>query len=202
MEIGVYTFVDTGRDPATGQQTGAAAERTRRISLTSAVTALSSDAWRSHGARNYWRRAERFAPYVDLYPDAPTRSGHDLAKMHVSINSQAHIALNSRDAANEFFPAYSEVMSRIGRERGWPPTTRAQYDAARTKRGALFVGIPQEIVDKILFQHGIFGHQRFLAQIGIGSMPHAKIMQAIELLGSHVAPAVRNAIGETQTVTN
>ncbi|MDQ6611526.1 MAG: LLM class flavin-dependent oxidoreductase [Gemmatimonadota bacterium] len=139
---------------------------------------------------------ERYAPLVNLYRDTAARAGHDLATMHVGINSQAHIALNSQEAANEFFPAYADVMSRIGRERGWPPTTRAQYDAARTLRGALFVGSPQQIVDKILFQHDVFGHQRFLAQIGIGAMSHTKIMQAIELLGSHVAPTVRKAIGD------
>ena len=145
---------------------------------------------------------EQFSPLVDLYRDTAARAGHDVDKMHVSINSQAHIALNSQTAADEFFPAYADVMTRIGGERGWPPTTRQQYEAARTKRGALFVGSPQQIVDKILFQHSIFGHQRFLAQIGIGSMSHAKIMQAIELLGSHVAPAVRKAIGESTLKTS
>jgi alkanesulfonate monooxygenase SsuD/methylene tetrahydromethanopterin reductase-like flavin-dependent oxidoreductase (luciferase family) len=88
-------------------------------------------------------------------------------------------------------------MTRIGRERGWPPTTREQVEAGRTPRGHLFVGSPQEVIDKILFQHEIFGHQRFLAQLGVGTLPHAKIMHAIELLGTIVAPAVRKATAGT-----
>jgi probable LLM family oxidoreductase len=137
---------------------------------------------------------ERFAPLVNLYREAARRAGHNPATLPVSINSQAHIARDSQRAADEFFPAYAEVMGRIGQERGWQPGTRAQYEASRSPRGALFVGSPQQIIDKILFQHSIFGHQRFLAQIGIGTVSHANIMSAIELLGTQVAPAVRKAI--------
>lgn len=137
---------------------------------------------------------ERFAPLVALYRDTARRAGHDPTKLPVGINSHAYIADSSQQAADEFYPSYAEVMTRIGRERGWPPTTRAQFEALRSPRGALLVGSPQEVIDKILFQYEIFGHQRFLAQLTVGSMPHDKTMRAIELLGTKVAPAVRQEI--------
>jgi alkanesulfonate monooxygenase SsuD/methylene tetrahydromethanopterin reductase-like flavin-dependent oxidoreductase (luciferase family) len=86
-------------------------------------------------------------------------------------------------------------MARIGRERGWPPTTREQFEFMRSPQGALFVGDPNEVIDKILYEHELFGHQRFLAQFTVGAMPHDKVMRSIELLGTVVAPAVRKALG-------
>jgi probable LLM family oxidoreductase len=136
---------------------------------------------------------ERFAPLISLYRDTARRAGRDPAGLPVSINSHAFLADSSRQAADDFFPSYADLMSRIGRERGWPPTTRDQYEMMRSPRGALLVGSPQEVIDKILFQHELFGHQRFLAQLTVGTMPHAKVMRAIELLGTVVAPAVRRA---------
>ena len=138
---------------------------------------------------------ERFAPLVDLYRKAATQAGHDSALLPVGINSHAYIADTSAQARDEFFPAYATMMNRIGRERGWSNMTRAQFDALCAPRGALLVGSPAEVVEKILFEHELFGHQRFLAQISVGAMPHAKVMHAIELLGTAVAPAVRQALG-------
>ena len=86
------------------------------------------------------------------------------------------------------------MMNRIGRERGWPPMTREQFDALRAPRGALLVGSPQEVAEKILFQHELFGHQRFLAQMSVGPMPHDEVMRSIELLGTEVAPLVREEL--------
>ena len=86
-------------------------------------------------------------------------------------------------------------MTRIGRERGWPPTSRRQFDTETELQGALFVGSPQEVIDKILFQHEIFGHQRLLIQLTVGPSPHDKVMRAIELLGTEVAPVVRQEVG-------
>ncbi|MCW2974743.1 MAG: putative oxidoreductase, family, partial [Actinomycetia bacterium] len=96
--------------------------------------------------------------------------------------------------AEEFFPSYAAMMNAIGRERGWPPIQRQDFDALRTRRGALVVGNSEEVVEKILFQHEVFGHQRFLAQMSVGTIPHAKVMRAIELLGTEVAPAVRKEL--------
>lgn len=136
---------------------------------------------------------ERFVPLVNLYRDAARRAGHDPAQLPVGINSHAYIAATSQQAADEFFPAYSTMMNGIGRERGWAPMSRADFEAMRGPRGALAVGSPQQVVDKILFEREIFGHQRFGAQISVGSLPHAKAMKAIELLGTEVAPQVRSA---------
>jgi probable LLM family oxidoreductase len=137
---------------------------------------------------------ERFAPVVDLYRDAGKRAGHDPARLAVGINSHAYVAETSQQAADEFFPSYAAMMNAIGRERGWSPITREDFDALRGPRGALLVGSPQEVVDKILFQHDIFQHQRFLAQLSVGPMPHAQVLRAIELLGTEVAPQVRKAL--------
>ncbi|MEX2542354.1 MAG: Atu2307/SP_0267 family LLM class monooxygenase [Trueperaceae bacterium] len=137
---------------------------------------------------------ERFAPFADIYREAGARAGHAPEKLALSINSHVYLAADSRRAGDEFFPYYSTVMTRIGRERGWPPTTREQYDALRAPHGALLVGDPQEVIDKILFQHSIFGHQRFMAQCDVGTVPHDKLMRAIELLGSDVAPVVRREV--------
>ncbi len=137
---------------------------------------------------------ERFVPLVDLYRDAARRAGNDPAGLLVSINSHTYVADTSQQAADEYFPSYAAMMTRIGRERGWPPMTRHQFDVLRSARGALVVGSPQEVVEKLLFQHELFGHQRFLGQISVGPLPHARVMRAIELLGTEVAPVVRAEI--------
>ena len=118
-------------------------------------------------------------------------------KMQLSINSHTYLADDPQQAADEFYPPYSQVMTQIGKERGWPPSTRAQYDASLAKEGALLVGSPQQVVDKILYQYELFGHTRFLAQMSMGAMPHDKILHAIELLGTKVAPEVRRHTGNT-----
>jgi probable LLM family oxidoreductase len=137
---------------------------------------------------------ERFVPLVDLYRETAQRAGHDPATLPVSINSHGFIADDSRAAADAFYPSYAEVMTRIGRERGWPPTTRQQFEALRSPRGALLVGSPQEVIDKLLFEHELFGYDRYLLQLSVGTMPHDQVMRAIELLGTQVAPAVRQEV--------
>lgn len=138
---------------------------------------------------------ERFAPIIDLYKEAWKKAGHPADKIKTGINSHTYIAETSKQAGDEFFPSYAEVMTRIGRERGWPPTTRQQFEEMRSPRGSLLVGSPQEVVDKILFEHSIFGHSRFLAQMDVGTLPHARLMKSIELFGTRVAPEVRKALG-------
>ncbi len=137
---------------------------------------------------------ERFAPLVDLYRDAGRRAGRDPAALPVGINSHGFVAPTSQDAADRYFPAYASMMTRIGRERGWPAMTRAQFDALREPRGSLVVGSPSEVTEKILLQHEIFGHQRFLAQLSVGDLAHRDVLRAIELLGTEVAPAVREEV--------
>jgi probable LLM family oxidoreductase len=138
---------------------------------------------------------ERFVPLVDLYREAAERAGHDTVYLPVGINSHTYVADTAAQARDEFFPAYAAMMNRIGRERGWSAMTRAQFEALCAPRGALLVGSPAEMIEKILFEHELFGHERFLAQVSVGPMPHAQIMRAIELLGTVVAPAVRKALG-------
>lgn len=134
----------------------------------------------------------RFAPFAAIHREAAQRAGHEPPAL--SINSHGFIASDSKAAADEAFPAFKATMDRIGRERGWPPMTRMQFDASNTLRGANFVGSPQQVIDKILYQHEIFGHQRFLLQLTVGTLPHRSVLRAIELLGTEVAPAVRKAL--------
>jgi probable LLM family oxidoreductase len=143
---------------------------------------------------------ERFAPLLSLYREAASRAGHDPASLKVGINTLAYIADESQQAADEFFPPYAQVMTKIGRERGWPPTTRPQFEAMREPRGALAVGSPQEVIDKILFQYELFRHDRHLLQFSVGTMPHRQIMRSIELMGTKVAPAIRAEISRNKAV--
>jgi alkanesulfonate monooxygenase SsuD/methylene tetrahydromethanopterin reductase-like flavin-dependent oxidoreductase (luciferase family) len=136
----------------------------------------------------------RFAPLVQLYREAAEEAGHDPATLPVSINSHSYVADSSQQAGDEYFPSYAVMMNRIGRERGWSPLARPDFDASRGPRGALVVGSPQEVIEKILFEHELFGHQRFLAQMSVGTMPHAQVMRSIELLGTEVAPVVRKEL--------
>jgi probable LLM family oxidoreductase len=133
---------------------------------------------------------ERFVPFAELHRRAAAQAGHDPPPA-LSINSHAYVAETAEQAAAEFFPSYAAMMNAIGRERGWSEIRRQDFDALRTLRGALVVGSPEQVVEKILFQHELFGHQRFLAQISVGDLPHPKVLRAIELLGTEVAPAVR-----------
>ena len=135
---------------------------------------------------------ERFAPFVELHHRVAEESGH--APLPVSINSHGFIADTSQRAADVAYTPMAAMMDRIGRERGWPPLTRRQFDAARTLHGANFIGSPQEVVEKILFQHEIFGHDRFLMQMSVGTLPHASIVRSIELLATEVAPVVRREL--------
>jgi alkanesulfonate monooxygenase SsuD/methylene tetrahydromethanopterin reductase-like flavin-dependent oxidoreductase (luciferase family) len=136
---------------------------------------------------------ERFASFVEVYREAGRRAGHDASSLLLGINSHGYVADTSQEAGDQFFPSYAAMMNAIGLERGWPALARGDFEAGRRLRGALFVGSVQEVVDKVLFQHEIFGHQRFLMQISVGTLPHRNVMRAIELLGTEVAPRVRQA---------
>jgi len=136
----------------------------------------------------------RFVDLVSLYRESARRAGHDPATLPVSINSHGFIADDAQQAADDAWPPYLDAMGRIGRERGWPPPTRERYEAERSPRGALLVGDPQQVIDKILHEYELFRMDRFLLQFSVGSMPHAKMMRCIELYGTVVAPAVRKAL--------
>lgn len=136
---------------------------------------------------------ERFAPFARIFREAALEAGH-AAPPPFAIASHGFIAERSQDAAEIAYPSLSRLMNRIARERGFPPLDRAGYEASRGIRGANFVGSPAEIVEKILYQHEIFGHDRFLLQMIGGGIDHARVMRSIELLGSEVLPAVRTAL--------
>jgi len=137
---------------------------------------------------------ERFRPFVQLYREAAQQAGHDPATLKVSINSHGFIADTVEHAVSLAYGPYIDTMSRIGRERGWPMPTRQQFDLERSPRGAMLLGSPQEIIDKILFEHELFGMHRMLIQFSVGPMPHKDMLRCIELYGTVVAPAVRKAL--------
>ncbi len=136
---------------------------------------------------------ERFAPFAHLYREAAASAGWDPAP-GLSINSHGYIAENAQQAIDESFPYVAVTMNKIGRERGWAPLTHQEYSNGASLRGANFVGTPQQVIDKILFQYDIFHHDRFLVQFSVGTMPHDKVMRSIELYGTEVAPAVRDEL--------
>lgn len=139
--------------------------------------------------------AERFRPLVELYRSVAEQNGNDPATLPLSVNAHGFIADRAQDAVDLAFPPFVETMGRIGRERGWRPPTRQDFEADCEIGGALFVGDPDQVVEKVLYQHGLFGHQRFLIQLTVGPMPHDAVLRAIELLGTEVAPRVRKALG-------
>lgn len=138
---------------------------------------------------------DRFAPHVKFYRQAARESGHDTTKLQVGINSHTFIADTSQQAAEAFYPSYAQTMSRIGRERGWSPMTKEQYDLLRSEKSSLLVGSPEQVIEKILYEYELFHHTRFLAQMTVGPMPHKQVLRSIELFATKVAPAVRKAIG-------
>jgi probable LLM family oxidoreductase len=137
---------------------------------------------------------ERFAPYVEYYRQVAKDAGHDVSTLGVGINSHVFVGDSSKKAADTFYPSYAEVMTKIGRERGWPAMDREHYDDMRSPRGSLLVGSAQEVIDKILFEYELFRNTRFLAQMSVGTLPHKELLRSIELFGTVVAPAVRKAV--------
>jgi probable LLM family oxidoreductase len=133
----------------------------------------------------------RFAPLAKLYREAGRRAGVASDKLLVGINGHGFLADTAEAAVEAFFAPYAEVMSRIGRERGWSPLSRAQFDQGRGQRGHLMVGTPDEAIAKILAQHGVFRHDRYLMQMSVADQPQDAILRSIELLGTVVAPRVR-----------
>jgi len=134
---------------------------------------------------------ERFVPMVQLYREAARRAGRDPSTLRLGINSHGFVADTTQAAVDAALPPYLDVMGRLGRERGWAPPTPRQFDAERGRGGALLVGDPEVVAEKILWEHELFANDRFLIQLTIGTMPHAQVMRAIELYGTRVAPIVR-----------
>jgi probable LLM family oxidoreductase len=134
----------------------------------------------------------KLAPVVDLYREAGAQAGHDPAELKVSIAGHLHVNKNSQDAMETFYPHYADYFRTHSADQyRVREVSRADYEALAGPHGPLFVGSPQQIVDKIMYERELFGHQRFMAQIDIGGIPYASVAEVIELLASEVAPAVR-----------
>jgi len=137
----------------------------------------------------------RFRPLVDLYRQAGKEAGHSPDLLKVGVHSLGYVAATSKEAADDFFPGYARAFTDVGKERGWPPVTRAGFDAQRGPQGALLVGSPDEVAEKILrHSEALGGVSRFTFQMNAASLPHAKLMKAIETLGTRVAPALREEV--------
>jgi probable LLM family oxidoreductase len=134
----------------------------------------------------------RFRPLIDLYRKAGKQAGHNDQQLKVGLHSLGYVAETTEEALDDYFPGYSETFTRIGKERGWPPVTRAHFNAQNGPTGALLVGNPEEIAAKILrHSEALGGISRFTFQMDNANLPHAKLLQSIALIGKRVAPLVR-----------
>jgi alkanesulfonate monooxygenase SsuD/methylene tetrahydromethanopterin reductase-like flavin-dependent oxidoreductase (luciferase family) len=134
----------------------------------------------------------RFKPLIDLYRKAGKRAGYLPNQLKVVVHSLGYVAKTTKEAADDFFPGYRHTFNEIGKERGWPPVTRMDFDAQRGPEGALLIGDPNEVVEKIKRHNKILGGiSRITFMMNPASLPHAKLMRAIELIGTRVAPALR-----------
>lgn len=137
----------------------------------------------------------RFRPLIDLYRKAGEQAGHAPEKLQVGIHAIGYVADTDQKAADEFFPGYARTFTQIGKERGWPPTTRAQFEALRGPTGALLVGDPETVAEKILaVSESLGGLSRITFQMSVAALPHAKALRAIELLGTQVSPLVQKEL--------
>jgi probable LLM family oxidoreductase len=161
--------------------TPASAQRAGKLNLPMAIAILGSP-------------PEQFVPFVELYRKSATDAGHDASKLQLAISAQFYVAKDSQKAADEFYPSYERLMNRVGKDRGWSPMTRQQYEYLRSD-GPLVVGDPQQAIDKIMHQYELFHNTRFLAQLVTGAIPHKQILKTIELFGTKIAPVVRKEIG-------
>ncbi|WP_299289546.1 LLM class flavin-dependent oxidoreductase [uncultured Mucilaginibacter sp.] len=138
----------------------------------------------------------RFRPLVDLYREAGRRAGHPPEQLKVGLHSIGYVAKTTQQAIDDFYPGYAENFTKIGKERGWPPVTRAHFDAQMNKQGALIIGGPEEVAEKIIrHSDALGGISRVSFQMDNANLSHAKLMQAIEILGTQVSPMVKEKLG-------
>jgi probable LLM family oxidoreductase len=140
----------------------------------------------------------RFRPLIDLYREAGRRGGHLPEQLKVGVHSLGYVAESTKEAVDDFFPGYANTMTEIGKERGWPKMTRASFDAQRSPQGSLLVGDPDEVVEKIIrHSQALGGISRITFMMNPASLPHEKLMQATKLIGTRIAPALRE-MGENK----
>jgi probable LLM family oxidoreductase len=135
---------------------------------------------------------ERFRPLVDLYRTAAQRAGHDAASLKIGIHALGYVAETDQQASDDFFPGYADEFTKIGRERGWPPVTRRHFEALRGPSGALIVGGPENVIEKVMHYDRVLGGiDRLSFQMSVAGLSHEMLMRATELLGQRVAPEIR-----------
>jgi probable LLM family oxidoreductase len=140
----------------------------------------------------------RFRPLVDLYREAGRRAGHPANRLKVGVHALGYVAETTQEAIDGFFPGYARAFTETGKERGWPPVTRAHFDAQRSPHGALLVGNAEEVAEKVIrHSEALGGISRISFQMSVAALPQAKLMSAIELLGARVAPALRRELALT-----
>src|SRR5277367_322130 len=140
-------------------------------------------------------KPEEFRPLIDLYREAGRRAGHAPEKLRVGLHMIGFLGDTTGEAADDFFPGYAHTFTEIGKERGWPPTTRAKFDAVRGPKGALLVGDAEALEKKILyFDKSLGGISRLTFQMGVSTLPHNKMKRAIEILGTQLAPGLRKKL--------
>ncbi|WP_126972024.1 LLM class flavin-dependent oxidoreductase [Gynurincola endophyticus] len=138
----------------------------------------------------------RFAPFMKMYKEEVVKAGLPKDQIQTSVNTHVFIGESAEHAAEVFWPSYKKQMTQLGHERGWLPMEKEQYDYLRSPKGALMVGDPQMVIDKILYEYELFGFTRFMAQMSVGSFPHKEMLKSIELFGTKVVPAVKKALGK------
>jgi probable LLM family oxidoreductase len=154
------------------------AERTGRLGLPMAVAFLTG----TH---------ERCRSVIELYRQTADEAGHDRAGLEISMNTHGYVADTSQAVVDDFFPYYANAMNALAVERGFPLCDRRRFKAMKSFDGPVIAGSPDEVIEKILFHHDVFGHTRYNMQLSVGAMPHDKVMRGIELLGTKVAPVVK-----------
>jgi len=133
----------------------------------------------------------RFRPLIDMYKEAGAKVGHAPEKLKVGLHSLGYVANTTEEAINDFYPGYAQTMNTVGKERGWPMMTRQQFEAQLGPQGALLVGNPEEVAEKILrHSEALGGISRLTFQMDVAATPHPKVLQAIELIGSRISPLV------------
>ena len=138
---------------------------------------------------------KRFRPLIELYREAGRRAGHSADKLSVGLHAIGFLGDTSEQAAEDFYPGYAHTFTAIGKERGWPPATRAQFDALCGPKGALLIGDARTVAQKVLYANeALDGLSRITFQMGVSALSHQKMLRSIELLGSHVAPLVRKEL--------
>ncbi len=137
----------------------------------------------------------RFRPLIDLYRKAGRRAGHSAERLIVGLHAIGFLGDTTQEAADDFYPGYAHTFTEIGKERGWPPATRAQFDALRGPTGALLIGDSEAVAQKILYVNDVLGGlSRITFQMGVSALLHEKMLRSIELLGTRVAPIVHKEL--------